>query len=96
MLNSRPDPVVSRRDAGALERGLRQPVRLLDLLEHESELIDRELDGDLRPGIVARHDALELVPAFAAEREHEQLLRDRSPRRPARCPPRAARRSAPC
>ena len=61
---------------GAGEGLLGHPIGLLDLLEHEIRAHRLQLDRDLRARVVARHDALELVTSFAAEREDEQLLRD--------------------
>ena len=77
MLNSRPDPVVSTEMPVPANSSLARAIGLLDSCSStRSELIDCELDRDLRARVVARHHALELVPPLAAEREDEQLLRD--------------------
>ena len=78
MLNSRPDPVVSTVMPVPGERLLGASASARSTCcSTTSELIDLQLDVDLRARVVARDHALELVPAFAAQREDEQLLRDR-------------------
>ena len=77
MLNSRPEPVVSTLMPVPANACPGQPVRFLDVLEDDVGAHRLELDVDLRARIVAGDHPFELVPAFAAEREDEQLLRDR-------------------
>ena len=67
-----------RRDAGAREVLCRRARRLCSImLEHDVGAHRPELHVDLRARVVARDDAFELVPPFAAEREDEKLLRHR-------------------
>jgi hypothetical protein len=63
-------------DAAPREDFFCPPVRPFDLLEHEVGAHRLQLDRDLRPREIAGDDALQLVAALAAQREHEQLLGD--------------------
>ena len=76
MLNRRPAPVVSAEIPVPSNAAFAIRSACSTCASTRSELIDLELDRNLRAGVVAGDDALELVTPFAAEREHEELLRD--------------------